>query len=82
MNKPFVLFKERKKISCSWFETNNYPNVHYIGITNGLGGYKAMLQKGFLDKRDFKPCNSFIEDEIRFKLRLQYFKKIQLRTIT
>lgn len=55
----FVLIckKTRKKLLCSWFP--NQPDyfgqkVHYIGVTDGLGGYHNILKNGYYDRRDFK----------------------------
>ena len=54
----FVLFKGKESYLCSWFE--NEPDfygrkVHYVGVTDGLGGYRQMLAKGFTDRRFNKP---------------------------
>lgn len=58
MNNYFVLFNsKREKLLCSWGDNEpdfHNQKVHYIGITNGLGGYKDMLNKGWFDRRDFK----------------------------
>lgn len=44
-----------KKHLCSWFENEPYfygQKVNYIGVS-GLGGYRNLLNAGWVDKRDF-----------------------------
>ena len=50
----------KEQLLCSWWE--DQPNcfgrkVHYIGVTNGLGGYHKMIQKGFVDRRFQREVN-------------------------
>ncbi len=47
-------YRTKERYLCSWFE--NEPDIYgqkvcYIGVTNGLGGYRHMLAKGFVDRR-------------------------------
>lgn len=49
-----INYTTKERLLCSWFQ--NEPNfngqeIHYIGLTNGLGGYRQMLDKGFIDRR-------------------------------
>ena len=58
-NKNYFLLRRNKNESllCSWFENQpNYFNrkVYYIGVSNGLGGYKYMLSQGWIDRRNNK----------------------------
>lgn len=57
-NKYFVMSKGKESYLVSWFD--NQPNVfgrkvYYIGVTNGLGGYRYLLEQGFQDRRFNKP---------------------------
>lgn len=73
MKEYFVLFKGRQSVLCSWHE--NEPDlygrkVHYIGVTNGLGGYREMINNGWIDRRFNKSVimetktMRYIEDKI------------------
>jgi len=54
--KLFVLvnYKTKERYLCS-FDENLPPlfgqKIHYIGITNGLGGFRSMLSKGFVVRK-------------------------------
>lgn len=53
-----INYKTKERYLCSLNE--NEPDfygqkVWYIGIENGLGGYRTMLAKGFVDRRDISP---------------------------
>jgi hypothetical protein len=58
----FVLinYKTKQKLTCCWTKTHKYFNetIHYIGVTDGLGGYNYMLSLGFQDRRFRKPVKT------------------------
>jgi hypothetical protein len=50
----FALQKGKEKILCSWFPDQplyEKTKVHYVGVANGLGGYRKMIDEGWSDKR-------------------------------
>lgn len=57
-----INWKTREQLLCSWWE--NEPDcwgrkVYYIGVTNGLGGYRKMIEKGFIDRRFQREVDTF-----------------------
>jgi hypothetical protein len=80
-----INYKTKERLLCSWFENEkdfHAQKIHYIGLTNGLGGYNQMLAKGFIDRRFNKPAilgrskrvHEFYRKKIE-KTKITYYEK-------
>lgn len=80
-----INYRTNEKYLCSWNENvKEYygQKVHYIGVTNGLGGYNYMESKGFkqralqISEKYYytKPLNKELYDKIQTYLSEKQFK--------
>lgn len=67
-----INYKTKETLLCSWAQGE--PNfhgreVHFIGVNeNGLGGYRQMLAKGFIDRR-FQKADPFPNKVMEYKFK-------------
>jgi hypothetical protein len=73
-----INYQTNESYLCSWNpETKEHHSqqVHYIGITEGLGGYNYMISKGFIDRRFSRYIYSNRVLEYKWNKQLEEFKK-------
>lgn len=68
MENYFVLYRGKEKLTCTWHKSHVFYNqtIHYIGVTEGLGGYYKMIGEGWIDRRFHKNEKNILNPKVSF----------------
>lgn len=72
----FVLQKGKERLLVSFQATHEFrgQTVHYVGVKNGLGGYRKLIDEGWVDRRFNRPEITF--NKLQCEIIRRILKKI------